>query len=245
MTGENPQDPKVKLSLVIVKAKNYVLRHTFSVTTNNSVEPLISIFSVYKSHEQWKETPKSVTIPRVKVTSCRNKAKASILDNVWWSQNTCSLTRQRCPQKNQKGHQKSMLKAFKKNNHKQGRSLVDITHVFLWNLKILLLLFLSTSQPLNSAQSQQRQSHSPGVTGRTANLAKQKQFHVWREKNRWKWLYSLDILQHNILITPYYTYETGNLSSQQHLKEIWDSSLSSTIPSKSHIKENIVAGAIL
>jgi len=42
---------------------------------------------------------------------------------------------------------------------------------------------LSTSQPLKSAQSQQRQSHSPGVTGRTANLAKQKRFHVWRGRN--------------------------------------------------------------
>lgn len=96
-----------------------------------------------------------------------------------------------------------MLKAFE-NKHKRGRSCVDITQVFLWNLKILLLLFLSTSQPLKSAQSQQRQSHSPGVTGRTANLAKQKRFHVWRERNSWKWLHSLDILQHNILhhITP-------------------------------------------
>ena len=141
------------------------------------------------------------------------------------------------PKRSKKGTGSLCWRQFE-NKHKRGRSLVDIIQVFLWNLKILLLLFLSTSQSLKSAQSQQRQSHSPGVTGRTANLAKQKRFHVE------------ETLESGYTPLTYYniTYYTilhlwnWNLSSQQHLKEIWDSSVSSTIPPKSHIKENIVAG---
>ena len=75
-----------------------------------------------------------------------------------------------------------MLKAFEKKT--QTRKELGGHHPScLVKPQDLASALLSTSQPLKSAQSQQRQSHSPGVTGRTANLAKQKRFHVWRGRN--------------------------------------------------------------